>query len=29
LFFGFGLVERDGVAESFELALEAAGGVLD
>ena len=29
LFFGFDLVEGDGVAEGFELALEATGAVLD
>jgi hypothetical protein len=28
LWFGLDLVEGDGVAESFELALEAAGAVL-
>jgi hypothetical protein len=26
---GFGLVEGDGVAEGFQLALEASGSVLD
>jgi hypothetical protein len=29
LFGGFGFVEGDCVAEGFELALEAAGAVLD
>jgi hypothetical protein len=28
LFCGFGSIERDGVAEGLELALEAAGAVL-
>ena len=28
LFCGLGLLEGDGVAEGFELALEAAGAVL-